>query len=559
METDSKLAWCARTCILSCLLLLLSGCSLTRSRTTWQPPSPLPTAEEIALASSSSSPGETSFSAGVLADEAGNPACVDHFYAAAAATWPTHAALASADNRGAELYRSAVQQFISSATRYGRMNATQGILLTSGQVVPICYRGFVWQPADFHTFLPVGAYDSPHIAIRYVTCGIGVPYVVLTSPTPRQPFINASQPFAATAVLEPSSNATGGCFALQFYDPHRTCVTDSGQPLARDLTAPSAYYASVNEGVGIDNFLVAYRDDTADGLHMREPYQFGKIPIVFVHGLASDPTTWVQLYNDLRAQPAIFSRYQFWMFRYDTGEPFLASAAQLRRQLATLRQVYDPCRVDPSLSQMVLIGHSLGGLVSKLQVTYSGNELWNAAATRPFETIVTDPATRADLGYASFFTPSPDISRVIFIATPHSGSIYARRCIGRLSSALVEEPPLWQARHSQLVRDNPGAFREELSDGIPTSVDLLEPDSEILAATTRLCFRPGVQLHSIIGDDRWSLSEGRSDGVVAVSSAQLLGVQSERFVDASHTEVQRRPETSQEVTRILFEHAGLCQ
>ncbi len=558
METDSKPAWCARACILSCLLLLLSGCSLTRSSTTWHPPSALSTAEEIALAQSSTSAAEASFSAAVEADESGNPVCIDHYFAAAAAAWPTHAALASANTRDVQLYRTAVQQLMASASRYGRLNPTQGILLTSGQIVPISYRGFVWQPTDFHTFLPVGTYESPHIATHYVTCGVGVPYVVLTQPVSRQPFIKPAQPFAATAVLEPTNAAAGGGFSLDFYDPLRTCATNSGRPIARDITAPIAYSASIDGWSGIDNFLVAYRDEAADGLHMREPLQAGKIPIVFVHGLASDPTTWAQLYNDLRAQPALFARYQFWMFRYDTGEPFLSSAAQLRRQLVQVRQTYDPCRADPCLSQTVLIGHSMGGLVSKLQVTYSGNELWNSAATRPFETIYTDPTTRANLADAFFFTPSPDITRVIFIATPHRGSAYARRCIGRLSSSLVEGPPQWRTRQEQLVRDNPGAFREELSKGIPTSVDLLEPSSEILAATNRIYFRPGVQLHSIIGDDRWTLTEGRSDGVVAVSSARLLGVQSERFVDARHTDVQRHPETVQEVTRILFEHAAFC-
>jgi hypothetical protein len=170
---------------------------------------------------------------------------------------------------------------------------------------------------------------------------------------------------------------------------------------------------------------------------------------------------------------------------------------------------------------------------------------------------VTDPATRTDLANAFYFYPSPDVTRVIFIATPHRGSIAAQRCVGRLSSALVTDPPQWRARHAQLTRDNPGAFRAELSRGVPTSVDLLEPDSQILEATTRLCFRPGIQLHSVIGDYEWTPSEGQTDGVVAVSSARLMGVQSELFVDAEHTRIQSRPETSSEVSCILIKHAAM--
>jgi hypothetical protein len=289
---------------------------------------------------------------------------------------------------------------------------------------------------------------------------------------------------------------------------------------------------------------------------MSEPYQRGKIPVVLVHGLASSPLTWSHLQNDLRAQPCVLDRYQVWTFRYDTGSPFLTTAAELRRQLAELRSVYDPCGTDPSMARIVLVGHSLGGLVSKLQVTSSGDELWRSAANQPLNTIRTDPDTYARLAQSFYFTPSPDVNRVIYIATPHQGSVYATRCVGKVSSALVKEPPQWITRHAQLTRDNPNAFGKEMSQGVPTSVDLLDPESCILQATNRLPYRPGVTLHSIIGDDRWTCSEGRTDGVVSVSSAQLGGVQSELFVDASHTGLQLKNETSAEVIRILMLHAA---
>ena len=283
----------------------------------------------------------------------------------------------------------------------GRFDAVRGITLADGAVIPVRYFGFVWQPADFQCLQPVGSYATRELSTSFQSSGVGVEYVALTSDPPRRPFIRSRQPFAATAVLQPA----GSTFTLDFYDPLRTTATDTGLPLARDLTAPIAYAATQDTTAGIADFLDPADNDAGASLHMTEPYQPGKIPIVLVHGLASSPVTWSHLQNDLRAQPAIMARYQIWLFRYDTGDPFLTSAAELRRQLAALRQTYDPCRADPSLSQTVLVGHSLGGLVSKLQVTHSGEQLWQSAAQQPFNAIRTDPETRRPAGQLVLFRP----------------------------------------------------------------------------------------------------------------------------------------------------------
>jgi pimeloyl-ACP methyl ester carboxylesterase len=562
MGTDFYLAQRARTLIafwmfvaLALMLGTSSGCALLSRHNEWNAPVPYLTGYNFGAANAPLAAAEMQFVIGQQAEEAGSPACIDYYFTATTLSWPYQASSAATpDHHTTALYRSAVRSFVESAVRFGRLDRRQGVALSSGRLVPVTYQGFVWQPDDFCTFIPVGSYDSHRLSDRYVSPGVGVPYVVLSTNTPRHPFTNIAQPFAATALVAP--NGPGGCFSLQFYDPLRTAVTTSGLPLARDLTAPIAYAASQETDGWLDDFLHPNRDDRLDGLHMREPFQPGKIPVVFVHGLASDPLTWAQLENDLRAQPALFNRYQFWFFRYDTGNPFLASAARLRHQLAALRQTYDPARCNPNMSRMVLVGHSMGGLLAQMQVTYSGDLIWQAAATRPFNTIVTDPTTRERLAASFFFQPSPDISRVIYIATPHRGSSEATRCVGRVSSALIEEPPEWTERHAQLVRDNPDAFRDELRRKIPNSIDLLDPDSLILQATDRLPYRYGVSLHTILGDDRWTLTQGRSDGVVAVSSARLGGGQSELVVDAKHTEVQSVPPTVRELMCILTQHAA---
>lgn len=542
--------------VLVALLMLLgsgSGCAILDRHNDWDAPIPIAAGYNFGAANAPLNAAELQFAAGQQAEEAGSLVCIEHYFSAAALAWPYQSTSAlAADDPATKLYRSAVRSFVDSAARFGRLDRRQGVVLPSGRLVPVSYAGFVWQPEDFCTFLPVGSYDSHRLSNRYVSVGVGAPFVVLTTPA-RHPFTNNAQAFAATAVIAPCGPGAG--FSLQFYDPLRTAVTASGLPLARDLTAPIAYAASRETDGWLDDFLRPNRGDEQDGLHMHEPFQPGKIPIVFVHGLASDPLTWAQLENDLRAQPAIFSRFQFWFFRYDTGNPFLGSAARLRQQLVAIRQTYDPARSDPNLSRIVIIGHSMGGLLAQMQVTYSGDIIWNAAATQPLYTIRTDPITRERLEASFFFEPSPDITRVIYIATPHAGSNDATRCVGRISSALIQEPPEWTERHAQLVRDNPDAFRDELQRKIPNSVDLLEPNSQILQATQRLPYRCGVALHTILGDETWSLRQGPSDGVVSVASARLGGGETELVVDAKHTDVQRVPQTVQEVICILNKHA----
>ena len=109
---------------------------------------------------------------------------------------------------------------------------------------------------------------------------------------------------------------------------------------------------------------------------MLEPYEPGKIPVLMVHGLWSSPMTWMEMFNDLRSVPEIRKHYQFWFYEYPTGQPFWVSAAQMRHDLAKLRDVLDPRHLEPALDQMVLVGHSMGGLVSRLQTVDSGDGYW---------------------------------------------------------------------------------------------------------------------------------------------------------------------------------------
>ena len=294
-------------------------------------------------------------------------------------------------------------------------------------------------------------------------------------------------------------------------------------------------------------------------LEFLEPYQPGKIPVVLIHGLFSEPRDWNDLVCNLQQAPGFSERYQLWAFGYPTGQGFLQSAAALRRELRETVVKLDAMSADPALHQIVLIGHSMGGLVAKLQVTYSGELIWSQLASVPLEAIVTTGQTRAFLAETCYFDPSPDVARVIFIATPHCGSLPSSACVGDCVSLLIEPTPQQAALHRQLMRDNPGVFNPAIERRFPTSIDMLAPDSPLLAAMRPMRLRPGVKLHTILGVSHAISLGGPSDGVVSVTSAVHPGCQSVLAVGASHTKVHRVVETSAEVLRILYCHGSVTQ
>ena len=272
-------------------------------------------------------------------------------------------------------------------------------------------------------------------------------------------------------------------------------------PLETDLTTPLAYFlADANlETAAYVGFLRGDSLQGRYGIHMLEPYQPGKIPVVLVHGLLSSPLTWMPVFNDLRADPALRDRFQFWFYFYPTGDPYLATAADLRRDLEKLRADLDPDHRDAALDRMVLVGHSMGGLISKLLTVDSGDDFWRVVSGRPFGDLTLRPETRDELHRIFFFNREPFVKRVIFLGTPHHGSSLSPSPLGRLGDELVRLPKGLMDAAKDAAAENPGQPVLRNFHSLPTSVDLLapgEPSLELLAS--RPC-PPGVHYHSVVG------------------------------------------------------------
>jgi hypothetical protein len=210
---------------------------------------------------------------------------------------------------------------------------------------------------------------------------------------------------------------------------------------------------------------------------------------------------------------------------------------------------------------MVLLGHSMGGILSRTVAVASGDQFWRLYSDRPFDEILGDRAVLDELSRYFFFKPLPFISRVVFLATPHHGSEMSRGVVGRVGTSLISDSDHIHQLLYQLVKGNPDAFDSRRFRRLPTSIETLVPNSPILKALENM--QPpspphAINFHSIIGSLRPTGVDKTTDGVVPYSSAHLDGVTSEKVVRSDHG-VQKDPEAIREVRRILREHVGVRQ
>ncbi len=500
----------------------------------------------------------------------GDPGSVDLYYQATTLAWQ---AVARASHQGEtatadaqNYYNQALEKLIVSGQRYGRLDPRRGLQIHSLDgltIVPVEHRGFIRPAIDFDCLKPKMHYRSKDLNHVYRCYGLGVANAVVHHRRPDEKFRREKQEFAATAVLVPAERATSpasGHFVLRLLDPlrvERINVADQSFAITRDISAPIADLLENRPRNDLRSFIQPGASSADAALFVVEPHQPGKIPLVFVHGLLSDPFTWANVANEIQARNDLVQRYQIWGFEYPTGEPFLVSAAELREQLKLARNTFDPHHQDQAMSQMVLVGHSMGGLLAKLQVTCSRDLLWQSVANRPLPCIAASAFAKQRLSRAFYFQPSADIARVIYMATPHRGSPWARRPLASLGSKLVEEPADNVEEHQRLICNNPDTFSREFSRRIPTSIDLLRTDSNLLSAIDALPVQTGVIENSIIGRYRPMIGAGASDGIVPVSSAVRSDAQSELLIRAKHVKVHRSEDGIGELVRLLRQHAGI--
>jgi hypothetical protein len=283
------------------------------------------------------------------------------------------------------------------------------------------------------------------------------------------------------------------------------------------------------------------------------PYRPGLIPVVFVHGTGSSIVRWGEMFNRLIADPEIRSRFQFWFFQYDSGNPIALSAIRLREAISTAVARLDPDGKDPALRRMVLIGHSQGGLLVKMQVISTGDRLWNAVSNKPLDELQLSDQTRELFRRGLFLEPLPGVTRVIFVCTPHRGSFVAgRRILANLTRSLLTLPFAITGVQADLAR-NPGVSKAGF---VPSAVDNMSPGHPFIVGLQDIPVVSSVKVNSIIAVEGDGPPDQGDDGVVKYSAAHIEPVESELIVRSGHS-VQGNPNAIEEVRRILRLHGGL--
>jgi pimeloyl-ACP methyl ester carboxylesterase len=436
--------------------------------------------------------------------------------------------------------------------------------------VEVDYAGFPF-PTEQLELLPADERNVVGLSIRVRDSGLGVPVIAVA----RQ----RGEGTAGVGILDKTSVAAtaflrlrggledirGGIPAVlelhSAFDTTSIEIAGRTVPLESDVSAAVAYEVQ-SADLWRFNLSGLFQGEDAEkhnGLILPRPFQHGRIPVVLVHGTASNPAYWAELMNALTVDPVIRARYQFWFFIYSSGNPIVYSAATLRRALTDVLAKYDPDGNDAALRRMVVVGHSQGGLLTKLMgVTVDTDAACREVLGSPLAELKLEPAQEQLLRECFDVQPMPCVERLVFVATPHHGSFLAAKWYSKLFAGLIAVP----GEFGSLVTQMSGSVSREklptgMEDRVPTSLDNMDPSNKVLLYLAGIPVDPRIHTHSIIpiGDADPAHPDDADDGVVKYASAHLEGVESQIVVPSGHS-CQSHPRTLIELRRILIEHLG---
>jgi hypothetical protein len=210
---------------------------------------------------------------------------------------------------------------------------------------------------------------------------------------------------------------------------------------------------------------------------------------------------------------------------------------------------------------MVIVGHSMGGLLTKAMVSDSEEILLDAFLDSEKLTKKQIPDTEKEfLIELLTFKSLTFVKRVVFMATPHRGSEMADWSIARFGSSMISIPMKLNNKIHNIYNGmmiKAGLKEEEL---LPledvNGIAALKPSNPILQEMAKLPIQQGTEYHSVIGDEDQAGNKNGSDGIVPYHSSHIEGVESEIVIESGHS-VQHKNAAIQEIKRILLKHLSL--
>jgi pimeloyl-ACP methyl ester carboxylesterase len=421
---------------------------------------------------------------------------------------------------------------------------------------------FPFQLDEFTSFEPTDRYKLRGISIRNRSKGIGSALIGVKKRSPKS---LSSQTVPVSMFLNINDNleklvngtATASLQLFSAYEENVLEVKGRHPPIETDITTPLAYGLESSKvwDLGLGAFLGKEFLSIPNGLYLGQPYQPGRIPVVFVHGTFSNPAWWTEMFNTLYADAELRQKYQFWYFLYNSSAPIMISAADLRDDIRAKVAELDPEGKDPALREMVVVGHSQGGLLTKLTAVDTGDTLLKTVTGKTIDELRLPEEKKSDARRILMVEPVKEVKRVIFISTPHRGSILSKNWVRTLIQKVVTLPVKIVETTLSLNEYMSNDIKRLMGKGkVPTSIDGMSPENPILQRLAVIPLAPGVTGHSIIAVKGDGDLQEEDDGVVAYTSAHIDGVESELVVHSGHS-CQDNPVTIEEVRRILLKHS----
>lgn len=337
-------------------------------------------------------------------------------------------------------------------------------------------------------------------------------------------------------------------------------ITLDGQtiPLAANFTAPYGVWLA-RSGFARQSIrsLFGRGGLTKPEVLLMQPYDPNRLTVIMLHGLASSPEAWINVVNEVMGDAQLRRTYQVWEVYYPTNAPVAVNLAQIRRAIEDTLHHFDPSGHAVASNHIVLIGHSMGGVIARLLVSSSDDKLWGVVPARPDLSDADKQKLRQRLAPYLQFSPMPQATRAVFLAAPHRGTPVARWKLARWIGNLIRLP-ITLLEEGKGITDaiqgkdaTPGKTSR-----LPNSIDNLSDADPFIKAASTLPISPHVRYHTIVGVYKPGVPLADSDdGVVPYASAHLDGADSELAVPSWH-DVQETPQAIIELRRILRLHAA---